>query len=62
MLFAVGFGTFTEGQKSEGHRMAGNVESMNLWAKFSSEGIESGRGTLDDGLPAYLKFVYFFAS
>ena len=28
------FGTFTEGQKSKGHRMAGNAEVMDLWAKF----------------------------
>ena len=33
------FGTFTEGQKSEGHRMAGNAKVMDLWAKFSSEGM-----------------------
>ena len=33
------FGTLTEGQKSEGHRMAGNAEVMDLWAKFSSEGM-----------------------
>ena len=33
------FGTFTEGQKSASHCMAGNKEVMNLWAKFSSEGI-----------------------
>ena len=30
---------FTEGQKSEGRRMAGNAEVMDLWAKFSSEGM-----------------------
>ena len=33
------FGTFTEGQKSESHRMAGNAEVMDLLAKFSSEGM-----------------------
>ena len=33
------FGTSTEGQKSEGHRMAGNTEVMDLCAKFSSEGM-----------------------
>ena len=31
------FGTFTEGQKSDGHLMAGNAEVMDLWAKFSNE-------------------------
>ena len=33
------FGTFTEGQKSDGDCMAGNAEVMDLWAKFSSEGM-----------------------
>ena len=31
------FGDFTEGYRSEGHRMAGNAEVMDLWARFSSE-------------------------
>ena len=34
-----GFSTFTEGQKSSGHHMAGNAEVMDLWAKFSSKGM-----------------------
>ena len=33
------FDTFTEGQKSTSHCMAGNKEVMDLWAKFSSEGM-----------------------
>ena len=33
------FGDFAEGHSSEGHRMAGNAEVMELWARFSGEGM-----------------------
>ena len=33
------FSDFTEGHSSEGHSMAGNAEVMDLWVRFSSEGM-----------------------
>ena len=46
------FGIFTEGKKSASHCMAGNKEVIDLWEKFSSEGMTkmASGGALDDGL------------
>ena len=47
------FGDFTEGHSSEGHSMAGNAEVMDLWERFSSEGMNKKKAAEEHLMMAF---------